>query len=75
MVREFLNVVHHAIQLPLTIHLGFSAQGKPIQSFVAAQIAEHGFHCREATGDHVSTRVGIDFDFHLVSFAGSAALA
>ena len=72
-IREFLDVVHYAIQLPLAIDLGFSAQSETIQSFVAAQITEHGFHCGEASGDHVSTRVGVDFDFHLVRFAGSAA--
>ena len=57
-VREFLNVVHQAIQLPLSVDLGFAAQRKTIQSFVAAQISEHGFHGGEATSDHVATRVG-----------------
>jgi hypothetical protein len=36
MIREFFDVVHHAIQLPLPIDLGFSAQRKTTQSFVAA---------------------------------------
>ena len=25
MIRQFLDIMHHAIQLPLPIHLGFSA--------------------------------------------------
>ena len=72
-MREFFDVVHHAVQLPLSVDLGFAAQRKPIQSLVAAQIAEHGFHRREAARDHRFAGVGVDFDFHLVRLAGRAA--
>ena len=38
--------MHQAIELPLTLHLLFASQAEAVQPFVAADIAEHGFHYR-----------------------------
>lgn len=75
MMRQFLNIVHQAIQLPLPIHLGPSTQRKAMQPFVAPDIAKHGLDRRETTGDHGSTHVGVDFGFHFIGFTGATALA
>ena len=42
MIRQLLNIVHHAIQLPLPIYLGLSAQRKAVQALIAAQVAPQG---------------------------------
>ena len=42
MIRQLLNIVHHAIQLPLPIHLGLSPQSKAVQALIAAQVAPQG---------------------------------
>ena len=42
MIRQLLNIVHHAIQLPLPIYLGLSAQRKAVQTLIAAQVAPQG---------------------------------
>ena len=64
MIRQLLNIMHQAVQLPLPIHLGFSTQRKAVQALIAAQVAEHRFHCRKAARDHQSTGIGIDFLLH-----------
>ena len=48
MVREFLDVVHQTIELPLPVDLGSPAQREAIELLVVAQIAEHRLHRREA---------------------------
>ena len=42
MVRQLLNIMHHAVQLPLSVYLGFTAQRKAMQSFITAQVAPQG---------------------------------
>ena len=42
MIRQLLNIMHHAIQLPLPIYLGLSAQRKAVQTLIAAQVAPQG---------------------------------
>ena len=64
MVRQLLDFMHHAVQLPLSIHLGFSAQRKAVQALIAAQVTKHRFHCRKPACDHQPTRIRIDFLLH-----------
>ena len=40
MVRQLFAIRHHAVCLPLPIHLNFSAQRKAMQTLIAAQIAK-----------------------------------
>ena len=30
--HDFLDIVHHAVQVPLRVHFGFTAQGKPVHA-------------------------------------------
>ena len=64
MMRQLLDIMHHAIQLPLPIYLGFSAQRKAVQTLIATQIAKYRLHRREAARDHLATRIRIDFLLH-----------
>ena len=43
-MRQFLDVVHQAVELPLRIHLRFSSEREAVELFVVPQIAEDGFH-------------------------------
>ena len=42
-IRELLDVMHYAVQLPLALHFVFAAQTKPLESFVRANIGKDGF--------------------------------
>ena len=53
-----------AVQFPLPIHLGFSAQRKAVQSLVAAQVAKYRFLCCKSARDHLSARFRINFHIH-----------
>ena len=74
MIRQLLDIMHHAEQLPLTIHLGFPAQRKAVQPLVAAQVAKHRLHCCKSSRDHLPARIRIDFLFHPIDmiFTGIA---
>ena len=57
---EFLDVVHHGIELELAIDLGFAAQGEATQAFVVAQVAKHGLDGGKSPGDHPLALVAVD---------------
>ena len=42
MMRQLLDVVNQAVQMPLRVHLGLRAQREAVQALVVAQIGEHG---------------------------------
>ena len=65
MMRELFNVVHQAIQLPLPVHFGFSAQREPVQLFIPSQVTEHRLHGGEAPRDPVPAQVRVDLGLHL----------
>ena len=69
MVRQLLDVVHHAIELPLPIHLRPAPQGEAGEPFVVAQVAEHRFHRRKASRNHVLAGGRVDLRFHPVGMA------
>ncbi len=69
MVRQLLDVVHHAIELPLPIHLRPAPQGEAGEPFVVAQVAEHRLHRRKAGRDHVLAGGRFDLRFHPVGMA------
>lgn len=41
MMRQRLDVVNHAIRIPLGVHLGLGARRKSVQPPVVPKIAEH----------------------------------
>ena len=66
MIRQLLDIMHHAKQLPLPIYFDLPAQRKAVQTLITAQVAKHRFHRRKAARDHLSARVGIDLHLHQV---------
>ena len=48
-MRQFLDVVHQAIQLPLHIDLASPSEGETVELFVVAQVAEYRLHRGEAS--------------------------
>ena len=47
-MREFLDVVHHAVELPLRIDFALAPERKAIKTLVVAQVAKHRFHRGDA---------------------------
>ena len=43
-MRQLLDVVHQAVELPLRIDFLLSAQGEAIEPLVVPKVAEHGLH-------------------------------
>ena len=66
MMRQLLDIMHQAIEFPLSIYLASATQGKTIQPLVAPDIAEHRFHGGEAAGDHFLALGAVDFHLHPV---------
>ena len=66
MMCEFLNVVHQAIELPLSIHLLLAAQAEAAELFIPAQVTKHRFYRGKAARGHVSARLRVDPRFHPV---------
>ena len=66
MVRQLLDVVHHAIQLPLPVDLLFAAQRKTIKPLVRAQVPEDRFYRRKTLPDAAPPSRTIDARFHLL---------
>ena len=48
MMREFFNVVHDAVELPLGVDLGLASEREAIKSLVVAQVAKHRLHRGDA---------------------------
>ncbi len=61
MIRQFLNIMHHAKQLPLSIYLGSATQRKALQAFILAQVTKRRLHCRKTARDYLCTLSGVDF--------------
>lgn len=69
MLRQLLDIEHHAIEPPLPIHLGFAAQRKAVQSFVATQVSN--------TGSTVAKRrviISLPFSESIFTFIRSAGV-
>lgn len=68
-MRQLLDVVNQAVELPLPVHLGPSAQREAVQLLVVPGVAEDRFHRREAPGDHPLAQVAVDLRPHPVGVA------
>jgi len=71
-VRQLLNVVHQAIQLPLALYLLFAPQAETIQTFVAAYVAEHRLNHRHAMTVNRFALLAIDAVLHPVGIGRAA---
>jgi hypothetical protein len=65
-MRELLDVVDQAEQLPLSIDFLAAAERESIESFVVADVAEDGFHCGESLAIARATGGGVDAFPHAV---------
>jgi hypothetical protein len=71
-IRQLLNVVHQAIQLPLTLHLLFAPQTEAIQTLVATDVAEHRLNHGYAMTVNRFALLTIDSVFHPVGIRRAA---
>ncbi len=65
-MRQLLDVVHQAVELPLRIHLLLPSEGEAVQLFVVAQIAKHRFHRGKASAIADAAFWAVDAGFHFV---------
>ena len=65
-VGQLLDVLHQAVELPLSVHLGPASQGEALQPFVVSQVAEHGLHGGEALRDPLAPLRAVDPALHPV---------
>ena len=65
-MRQLLDVVRHAIQLPLPVDFLFAAQRKAVEPLVRTQVAEDRFHRRKTLTDAPAPGRTIDARFHLL---------
>ena len=71
-MRQFLDIVRQAEQLPLPVHLLSAPQGEPIQPLVASEVAEGRFHRCKTPGDHFSPDIAVDSPLHPLGVAFSS---
>jgi hypothetical protein len=65
-MRQLLDVVYQAVELPLRIHLLLPSEGEAVQLFVVAQVAEHRFHRGKASAIANAAFRTVDEGFHFV---------
>ena len=66
MMRQFLNVVHQAIQRPLPVHLLLATQAEAAELCISAQVAQDRLHRGKTARNHASARVRVDPRLHPV---------
>ena len=66
-MRQFLDVVHQTVELPLRIHLRSTSEREAVELFIVSQVAEHGFHRGKTSAVSDASFRAVDTQFH---FAG-----
>ena len=74
-MRQFLDVVHHAVELPLPIHLRSPSEREAVELFVVPQIAKHRLHGGEALAVSGAPLRAVDARFHFVGVAHAIPFA
>ena len=72
MIRQFLDVVHQAIQLPLALDLFPATQAEAVQALGCTDVAEHRFHHRHAVAVDLFALLAVDSLFHPVGVVRQA---
>jgi len=72
-MRQLLDVVHQAEELPLRIDLLPPAQGEAIQPLVVTQVGKHRLHRGEASAVEPSASFGVDGPLHALAVARRGA--
>jgi hypothetical protein len=57
---HFLDVVHHAVQIPLGVDLASTTQGESIHLLVVPDVAEHRLHCSDSLAIEPATRLRVN---------------
>lgn len=65
-MRQLLDVVRQAVELPLRIHFLLPPQGKAVELLVVPQVAEHRLHRGEAPAVSRLSFGTVDAGFHFV---------
>jgi len=65
-MRQFLDVVHQTVQLPLRIHFLLSPEREAVELLVVAQVAENGFDGGEASAVLASSCRAVYVSLHFV---------
>ena len=68
-MRQLLDVMDEAIQLPLRIHLLLASQGKAVEPFVMPKVSEYRLHRRKASSVAGFPFLAIDSSLHPVGIA------
>ena len=66
MIGQFLDVMHHAIQQPLDIHLDLPAQGEPIHPLLSPDVGKHRLHHPQSFLVLPSAVIGVDLLHHVL---------
>lgn len=66
MMRQFLDVVHQAVELPLCINLILPSEGEAVELFVVPDVAKHRFHRGKAPAVFRLPFRAVDTSLHLV---------
>ena len=72
-MRQLLDVVHQAEELPLRIDFLLPAQREAVQPLVVAEVAEHRLHRGEAPAIQLPSAFRIDGPLHALAVAHRAA--
>jgi hypothetical protein len=65
-MRQFLDVMHQAVEFPLRFHLLFPPEREAVELLVVPQVAEHGFDGGEASAVLDAAFWAVDAPFHFV---------
>src|SRR3989442_9391301 len=74
MMRQLLDVVNQAVQVPLRVHLRLRSQREAIQALVVPKVGEHGFNDRDAPAVEPSSAQAVDGALHAFGVAKRRAL-
>ena len=64
MMRQLLDIVNQAVEIPLRVHLALSSQGEAVQSLVVPQIAEDRLDDRDAPRIELAPTRAVDRSSH-----------
>src|SRR3954469_10067822 len=66
-VPELLDVLDHAVKLPLAIDLDLTTQGEAVHLLVGPYIAKHRLHRGKAARDHLASVFAVDSALHAIA--------
>ena len=69
MMRQLLDVVNQAVQVPLRVHFGLRAQGEAIEALVVPQVGEDRLHDGDAPPVEFAPPVAVDRALHALGVA------